>query len=98
MRIDGTFGYEAHGVAGKNGPANQPPAGQRAGKGPRAVRPEAGVEVAVSAHRAYIDKALAAAEVDAAAVAEARRLLDEGLLDTPEAVERLADAIVNRGL
>ena len=93
MRIDGTFGYETGGVTGKNGPA-----GQRAGKAPRAVRPDAGVEVAASAHQTYIEKALAAAEVDASAVAEARRLLDEGLLDTSEAVERLADAIVTGGL
>ena len=92
MRIDGTFGYEAHGLAGNNRAS-----GQRAPKPAARIEGDAAVEVAASA-RKYIDKALAAEEVDPAAIAEAKRLLAEGLLDTPEAIERAADAMVMRGL
>ena len=90
MKIDGAFGYDVQGAS----PKGRPP-GQQAAKAVRGVEP--GVEVTESA-RKYIDKALAAEEVDLAAVAEAKKLLADGLLDTPEAIDRVADAIVERGL
>ena len=92
MRIDGTFGYEAHGLGGKSGAL-----GQHAPKATESVERNAGVEVVAPAGK-YIAKALAAEEVNTAAIAEAKRLLAEGLLDTPEAIERAAEAMVTRGL
>ena len=46
----------------------------------------------------YIAQAAQAAEVNADAVAEAKRLLAEGKLDTPEAIGRLAGAMLRKGL
>jgi len=90
VNIDGISGYEAPGLAGGKGPA-----GQRPDKAAERPAGDTGVEVAESA-RTYIDKAQAAEEVDPAAVAEAKRLLAEGLLDTPEAAARAAEAILGQ--
>jgi len=90
VRIDGTQG------AGLNDPASgmgkylkAPPAG--------AAKPAEAIEFD-PVHRAYADKAAAFDAVDAAAVAEARKLLESSQLDTPEAAQRAADAILSRGL
>ncbi len=45
----------------------------------------------------YIRQANASDEVNAAAVAEAKKLIESGLLDTPEAAQRAAEAIFNLG-
>ena len=92
MRIDGTFGYDAYGMAGKGRSPGQGPA-----KVPRAIAAQVGVEVADST-RKYIDQAAATPAVDSSAVEEARKLLASGLLDTPEAIDRVAQAIVDKGL
>ena len=90
MRIDGASGYDVHAA----GPNSRAP-GQQPAKATRSIQP--GVEVDRSA-RKYIDQAIAAEEVDLAAVAEAKKLLADGLLDTPEAIGRVANVIVQRGL
>jgi hypothetical protein len=54
----------------------------------------ASVYHADAAHQAYVQKALAAEQVDHQAVAEARKLLASGQLDTPEAADRAAEAIL----
>lgn len=92
MRIDGTSGYDAYRVAGEKRAAAQGHA-----KAPRPTGPHAGVEVAESA-RKYIDQALGATTVNSTAVEEARKLIASGLLDTPEAIDRVAQAMVDRGL
>lgn len=48
--------------------------------------------------RGYVEKARAAGAINTAAVAEARRLLESGELDTPEAARRAAEAILEQGL
>jgi len=50
------------------------------------------------AEKSYVQMVLSSEEVDRAAVAEARKLLQEGSLDTSEAARRAAEAIVNRGV
>jgi len=49
-------------------------------------------------HKTYAPRAAGTAEVNPQAVAEARKLLESGQLDTPEAVRRAAEAILTRGV
>ncbi|KPK86769.1 MAG: hypothetical protein AMJ81_00465 [Phycisphaerae bacterium SM23_33] len=49
------------------------------------------------ADKPYVGMAMAGQEVEHAAVAEARKLLLEGKLDTPEAARRAAQAILDLG-
>jgi len=51
-----------------------------------------------SVTESLVAKARESAEVDSKAVAEAKRLLAEGLLDTPQAAQRAAEAILHKGL
>jgi len=92
VRIDRTSGYDAYRLTGKDAAAPQ-----KGPKRPQAAKPDVTVEITETARR-YIDQALAAAPVDSPAVIEARKLLAEGLLDTPEAIDRAAQANVERGL
>jgi len=92
VRIDGTFGYDAYRLAGEKRTAAQKDA-----KAPTAATPNAGVEITDSA-RKYIDQALAAPAADSNAVEEAKKLIASGQLDTPEAIDRVAQAMVDRGL
>ena len=46
----------------------------------------------------YVRAAMAAEEVDGQAVAEARKLLQSGQLDTPEAARRAAEALLMVGI
>jgi len=52
----------------------------------------------LSAKPSLVRKAAAAPEINAQAVAEARRLIAEGLLDTPAAARAVAETILSRGL
>ena len=83
-------------------PADKDAAAPRqAPRGSQAARPAAAVEVTVevaASARKYIDQALAATPVDSPAVIEAQKLLAEGLLDTPQAIARAAQALIDRGL
>ena len=65
--------------------------------GSQASSSAGGAELVLSQQR-LISEAVAAAEVRAKAVEEARNLLQTGQLDTPEAAERAAVAILERGL
>jgi len=49
-------------------------------------------------HESYIRRAIAGDDVDLQAVAEAKRLIEAGQLDTPEAIARAAENIVVRGI
>jgi len=90
VRIDGTQGAGLNDPTGGMGKyVKAPPAGDA--RGGEAIEFD-------SVQRAYAEKAAARAAVDAAAVAEARQLLESGELDTPEAAQRAADAMLSRGL
>lgn len=92
MRVEGTNGAQQEGLpAGK--PAGAVPPRPR----PTDVRPAADSTQVNPAEPSHTQKALAAQEVDLAAVAEARRLLQEGKLDTPEAARRAAEILIDRG-
>ena len=59
----------------------------------------AGLATAIAtAKPALVRQAAASPEVNAQAVAEARRLLQAGQLDTPEAARAVAEAILTRGV
>lgn len=90
MRIDPTIGQAVRGVDD---------AGKTASSRPKAAAPQdsQGLEIGLSQQR-LVDAARQAPEVRADAVAEAKRLLKTGQLDTPEAAVRAAAAIVERGV
>ena len=95
MRIDGTYGPGVHGPDCRTqGLPAAAAARSRAG----ARAPDAGATPDLSPSESeYVRKAMAAEDVNAAAVAEARRLLQAGELDTPEAAQRAAQAILQSG-
>lgn len=96
MRIDGTYRPQSPGAnplsdaldAAKTAP--QAPAG----RGDPGEPPAIGADSVAS----YVEKVRNTPEVNAEAVAEARRLMAAGELDTPEAVLRAAEAIVDGGI
>jgi len=49
-------------------------------------------------HKMYAPRAAGTAEVNQQAIAAARRLLESGQLDTPQAIRRAAEAILTRGI
>ncbi|MGB2821963.1 MAG: hypothetical protein WBF17_13350 [Phycisphaerae bacterium] len=61
------------------------------------MTPRDGAEV-ISSQERLIAAASAAEEINAKAVEEARALLQAGQLDTPEAADRAAEAILKMGL
>jgi hypothetical protein len=93
VRIDGTYGLdprEASDEAEAKGIGPHKPAAPAAALG-------AATEI-VSSQDRLIAAAAQVDEVDAKAVDEARALLKSGGLDTPEAAERAARAILEQGL
>jgi len=52
----------------------------------------------LAAYRTYVRQAVTSEEVDSKAVAEARKLLESGQLDTSEAALRAAGVILERGI
>ena len=67
--------------------------------GGRGAQRQVGDDVVISTPpQRYVREALAAEDVDLAAIAEAKRLIASGQLDTPEAVKRAAEAIVELGI
>ena len=93
MRIDGTSGLGPSMPLDRDKvPGNKAGATGAAGKGAA----EAG---ALSARqKQYIQQAGQVDQVNASAVAEAKKLIESGLLETPEAITRLAETIVDRGV
>jgi|GEM_PF-1140595 len=89
VRIDATTGQ---GPGGVTDGAKAPPRARTDGP-----QPAEGVEVD-SANLRLAEAAAACAEVDVQAVAEARKLLAAGRLDTPAAALRAAQAMLDRGL
>ena len=91
MRIDGIFGYEPYRVSDKS------KAGERPGKSSRSVSAGPQGSAVSGAQSKYVNQALSAAEVNASAIAEARRLVASGELDTSEAADRVAARILDLG-
>jgi len=94
MRIDPAQPLNPQALPGGK-PAAQKPAEPNAGADAKPVVD--GVEIR-SRHAALLRQAAVADEIDQAAIAEARRLLAEGKLDTPDAARRAAEAILRLGL
>jgi hypothetical protein len=56
------------------------------------------LSVAANSLASYVEKVRLTPEINAQAVAEARRLMEAGELDTPEAIRRAAQAMVDGGI
>ncbi|MCK4627340.1 MAG: hypothetical protein KAV00_18655 [Phycisphaerae bacterium] len=61
---------------------------------PEAVATRIGEETC----KAYIQKASACEEVNLQAIAEAKKLIESGQLDTPEAINQAAERIISIGI
>ena len=94
MRIDPANKPEIQGpLPGSNGSAKP--------VGPGGAQPTAQTgrpETTEAVHQSYIRRAVAGDDVDLQAVAEAKKLIEAGLLDTPEAIASAAENIVIRGI
>ncbi len=93
MRIEGNSGAQKQDLPGITPPA----------AGSSKPRPAEGG--AASSHvdlspagTSLVESAAAQEEVNSAAVAEARELLQAGELDTPEAARRAAENLIDRGI
>jgi hypothetical protein len=93
MQIEPT-GFDA--LGSPDGTRNAPQPGQvpptERGEAAETARDEQGVPAA------YVERAAATEEVRQDAIAEARRLLESGALDTPEAAAAAAEAILTLGI
>lgn len=97
VRIEGTFGTEPYPPAGGPNGKGKP---EKAGDSVTSDKAkDAARDLLVSSTSApLVRKAAAVDEVDLQAVEEARRALQAGELDTPDAVLRAARAILDLGL
>ena len=94
MRIDGTSNMEIQGptnASNNNLPQPASTAGARGG----AVDKLSGLD---DAYRPYVRKVAEGDEINVEAVAEAKKLIEAGLLDTPEAIEITAERILSTGI
>lgn len=104
MRIDRTNLIEQRSPGGdkdKHVQAEQPGLakdGKDARMAARAATESGGTAAISPAKPSLVRQAAASPEVNAQAVADARRLLQAGQLDTPEAARAAAEAILTRGL
>lgn len=93
MRIDRTTGFEMTAAAGKG----KAPAGKSDKLDALHPAGQDTTEISTAADK-YVARAMASDEVNAAAVAEAKRLIESGELDTPQAANRAAEAINSQGV
>lgn len=102
MRIDRTNALGPLSEGDKNARSAQADGakGGKHAKGAASASAAAAGEAAsiLSARPSLVRKAAAVPEINAEAVAEARRLIAEGLLDTPAAARAAAEAILSGGL
>ena len=93
MRIDGTFGTDSYGLQNDKGKSGRPVDSAASGR--------AGAKGSLSATSpavaSWLRRSAGADEVNAQAVEEARRALQAGALDTPDAARRAARAILELG-
>ena len=93
MRIDGPNEMNVNGPSRPDGALPQP-ARPRESRTPS----PAGTPRSADAALPYIQQAVACEEVDTQAVVEAKKLLESGQLDTPEAAARAAESILSLGI
>ena len=94
VRIDGTFGAEPYPQPSGKGKADKRTDGVSSDR-PKGAEQDL---VVSSTLMPLVRQAAAVEEVDVQAVEEARRALQAGELDTPDAVRRAARAILDLGL
>jgi hypothetical protein len=94
VRIDGANWVPAQGNPETPQSLQKPP---RSTDAPEARIDGGGSEVR-SALAPYVRAVMAGEEIDEQAVAQARRLLQSGELDTPEAARRAAEALMRLGI
>jgi hypothetical protein len=92
LRVDGTYGAGPHLNPEETDSKTESLQGQYLSATPRD-----GAEV-ISSQERLIAAASAGEEINVQAVEEARALLKAGQLDTPEAADRAAEAILKMGL
>lgn len=92
MRIDGPNRLSSAQAGDADATALRRPQAQQA------ARNDADAVVASPQQQHYVQQAAACDEIDLQAVAEARRLIEAGELDTPAAIERAAERILTQGL
>ena len=93
MRIDGPERLQISGSSAAGDKAPRP-----AKAGDAAPAPSGAIQPEDSSLQALVLQAMAGAEVDANAVAEAKKLLESGALDTAEAAARAAEGLMSRGI
>lgn len=93
MRIDGIQGHQPH-MPDDHSSLRRPVAGEQNVAAGQAVD-SSGILAEVLP---YIDSAGKVEEVNAQAVAEAKEMLASGQLQSAEAIQRAAEAILSRGL
>ncbi len=94
MRIEGSNRAEVPGPTDGNDRAERS-ARQRYA---RDAKPPEGLVIGESACQTYIRKASACEEINLQAVADAKKMVESGQLDTQEAVERAAEGILSMGI
>ncbi|MCP4376519.1 MAG: hypothetical protein GY794_10155 [bacterium] len=96
MRINPTNNQnpEMQGIIPNAGGAAKPAESSGTQSPAQAGRPESSDAV----HDTYIRRAIAADDIDLQAVAAAKKLIEDGLLDTPEGIAAAAENIVVRGI
>ncbi len=85
-------------ILGRRSPAGEGDKNAKKAKGKGAKALTAADATMLAAKPALVRKAKDAPEVRAELVAEARRLIEAGELDTPQAAKAAAEAIITRGL
>ncbi len=95
MQVERTHGLDPLNVPNGSKPLPRPAA---AGPIDEAARPEAADAPADAAVQPLAAQAAAAPEVRPDAVAEARRLIESGDLDTPEAARKAAERLLDLGI
>ena len=94
MRIDSTNNTNIQSPLAGSNVSQQTAGAAGAEQTAQAGRPQTTEAV----HESYIRRAVASDDVDLQAVAEAKKLLESGQLETPGAIARAAENIVIRGI
>ena len=94
MRIDGTHNVDPRGLPEGSTPVSQTPRS----KGSQGAGSAPDDQVILESPGPYVRQALAGEDVNLQAIEEAKKLLASGQLDTPQAILRAAEAIIERGI
>lgn len=94
MKINGPDNLNINNILGENASKSRPTKSSETG----ASQPTADLSPKNADYREYIQKVPATDEIDLQAVARAKELIQSGQLDTPEAIERAAEKILELGI